>query len=170
VLVLTGVAHGAQSCDSTITSTTPTTRFTVAKDGTVVDTATGLTWKQCTEGQTYSADTSTCSGTADTYNWQQALQRAQAVNQGKGGNAAGYNDWRVPNVKELRSIVEQACREPAVDPSNRLFPLTRSAFYWSSSPAAGTVGQAWGVDFTDGSASLQSMTEPSYLRLVRGGL
>lgn len=174
LLALTGAAQGTQTCDSTISPSAPATRFVnTLRNGTVVDTATGLTWKKCSEGQTYESLANSCSGQADTFSWQQALQRAQAVDGGGTGNTAGYagqNDWRVPNIKELRSLVEQSCREPAIDPSKTLFPLTRSGLYWSSSPYAGAVGQAWGVDFTDGSAAPVTMGTPGYLRLVRGGL
>lgn len=175
-LTLAGAAQGAQTCDTSITPSAPTDRFNGAlRDGTVDDNGTGLTWKKCSEGQTYNLDSNTCSGTAATYDWQGALQQAQAVNRqqdsaGKAVGFAGHTDWRVPNIKELRSLVEQSCQDPAIDPTNKLFPLTPSGWYWSSSPFVRNTGDAWGVDFTDGSATSQPMTTQGYLRLVRGGL
>lgn len=166
-----GTAHGAQTCDPAVTATSPDSRLNnSAKDGTVSDTATGLMWKKCSEGQTYNSDTGTCSHAAATYTWQQALQRAQAVNQGTAGESLGHTDWRVPNIKELRSLVEQACEDPAIN--TNAFPLTPSSpgLYWSSSPSRKTIGKAWGVDFSLGSASPAPMASPAYLRLVRGGL
>jgi len=53
-----------------ITETAPASRFTVNANQTVVDTATGLMWKQCAQGQSGS----NCSGTVTGLNWQQALQ------------------------------------------------------------------------------------------------
>lgn len=164
-------AHGAQTCDTAVTATSPDSRLNNrAKDGTLTDTATGLMWKMCSEGQTYNADTNTCSGASATYTWKQALQRARAVNQGAAGQGLGHTDWRVPNIKELRSLVEQACQDPAINAS--AFPLTPSSpgLYWSSSPSRKTLGDAWGTDFTFGSADLAPMASPAYLRLVRGGL
>ncbi|HKJ21732.1 MAG TPA: DUF1566 domain-containing protein [Gammaproteobacteria bacterium] len=174
VLALPGGAQGAQTCDTTITPTSPDSRFNAAlRDGTVIDKITGLTWKKCSEGQTYNVDANTCSGNAVPYTWPKALQRAREVNQGgagKTGGYAGYTDWRVPNIKELRSLVEQACRDPAINPHKTIFPLSPSALYWSSSPFARTVGEAWGVDFTSGEATFESMANPGFVRLVRGGL
>jgi hypothetical protein len=92
----------AQKCNTTIPPTTPTNRFTVNNNDTVSDTQTGLMWKKCSEGQSGA----NCSmGNAKAYTWQLALQQAQTVN--KNGSFAGYSDWRVPNIKELLSIIEK---------------------------------------------------------------
>ena len=58
-------------------------------DGTITDEATDLTWSQ--------AD----SGTG--MNWEEALAWVQTMNE---ENYLGYDDWRLPNVKELQSIVD----------------------------------------------------------------
>ena len=70
-------------------------------DGTITDTATGLMWLQKD------------SGTAMT--WQQALAYAEA------STVDGYSDWRLPNAKELQSIVDytRSPDTPARRPSTR---------------------------------------------------
>lgn len=155
----------AQTCNTTnIEATTPTTRFTDNGDGTVTDKTTGLMWKKCSEGQT-GAD---CTGDAAiASSWQGALKRAQDVNSGDEGFAAGHNDWRVPNIKELQSIVEEQCYDPAINLS--VFPNTPSGWCWSSSPYAGDGNGAWVVGFDGGGDGWYVKGFNGYVRLVRSG-
>lgn len=129
LLVVFPLASAAQSCklDSTH-ATTPTSQFTDNGDGTVTDNKTGLIWKKCSEGQTYSL--SGCSGGALTYTWKEALNQAQVTN--NTGGFLNYTDWRVPNINELRSIAEKQCWEPTINLT--IFPNTPSNWFWSSSP------------------------------------
>ena len=111
------------SCDNENTSiTATTTHLTDNTDGTITDPETGLIWKKCSEGQTWSSAGNSCSGVADTgsYNWAQALIRAQEVNAGTEGQSFSQTDWRLPNIKELASIVELRCFSPAIN--NTVFP------------------------------------------------
>ena len=71
------------------------------ENGTVSDLATGLMWQQADEGFMY--------------DWENALLYAENL------NLAAYSDWRLPNAKELQSIVDysrspQTSDSPAVDP------------------------------------------------------
>ncbi len=103
-----GGALGAQVCKyDSIPATAPASRFTDNGDGTVTDQASGLQWKRCSEGQDWSGGT--CTGSAGGYTWQQALQRADTA------SFAGKGDWRLPNINELTSIVEEACYAAAID-------------------------------------------------------
>lgn len=168
LLMLTGESQ-AQTCSSSIPPTTPTSRFTDNGDGTVTDSATGLMWKQCSEGQT-TAGAGGCSGTASAFTWQQALQRAQQVNAGAAGQPLGYADWRVPNIKELISLVERACTSPAINIG--LFPPvpTSEAFgFWSASPQADFLGAAWVMFIGLGESGYDNESVGNYVRLVRGG-
>jgi Protein of unknown function (DUF1566) len=161
VLILLPVIVSAQTCQTaSIPATTPTSRFTVNNNGTVSDSKTGLMWKKCSEGQS-GADCS--GGSAATYTWQQALQQAQTVN--NGGGFAGYSDWRVPNVKELVSITEKQCVEPAINLT--VFPNTPSNWFWSSSPYASYSYYAWIVDFNSGYSSSNYKSNNNNVRLVR---
>ncbi len=168
--LLSPVVGHAQTCDSaTIPATTPTSQFTDNSNGTVTDNKTGLTWKRCSEGQTW--NNSTCMSNAATYTWQNALKRAQTVNSGIG--FAGKKDWRVPNIKELRSIVERQCNDPAINLT--IFPNTLSTtVFWSSSPTdlyGDNDGKtAWVIYSDDGHGRWIGKNKNASVRLVRGGL
>lgn len=153
-----------QTCQTdNIPATTPSARFTVHGDGTVTDKATGLMWKQCSEGQSGS-DCAT--GAASGYTWRFALQRAATVNS---NGFAGYSDWRLPNIKELRSIVERQCIEPSINLT--VFPATPVAWFWSSSLVVAYDGNAfvWRVNFNSGSELWDTKDYTLAERLVRSG-
>jgi len=155
----------AQTCHpESIPASTPDSQLQDNGDSTVTDLKTGLMWKQCVEGQSGS---DCARGSAETFSWQQALQRAQTVN--SSGGFAGFTDWRLPNIKELRSLVEQQCQDPAINMTR--FPATSSDGVWSSSAVAGYAGYssfAWDVNFYIGNFTLSSMDYYHQLRLVRG--
>ena len=156
-----GIVHAAlaQTCQfHSFPDFTQDHRFTVA-NGMVTDTKTGLIWKLCSEGQA-GADCSV--GAAKTYRWKRALLQAKAVNV-KG--FAGYRDWRLPNIKELRSIVEYQCVSPAIN--TMIFANAISNIYWSSSPYAGNGYSAWTVGFNDGYDGAEAKSNGFYVRLVR---
>ena len=136
-------------------------------DGTVSDAKTGLVWKKCSEGQSWNAASNSCDSSAVTYNWQGALQQAQDVNAGLAGENLGKTDWRVPNIKELASIVEQKCWSPAINVF--VFPSTPSSSYWSSSPVAFGSNFAWYVYFGYGNDNASYKNDNGYVRLVRSG-
>ncbi len=99
-----------QTCNSAIPFSTPDSQLTDNGNGTITDTATGLMWKKCLEG----ISGQQCdSGSVLTFTWQGALERPGVVN--GGGGFAGQTDWRLPNIKELRSIVEEKCYQPAIN-------------------------------------------------------
>lgn len=78
---------------------------------------------------------------------------------------ASYSNWRLPNVKKLRSIVDNTCYSPTID--LRVFPGTESNYCWSSSPHAYFSDYAWGVGFYDGLVSSSSKASTGYVRCVR---
>lgn len=161
VLLFSTATAIAQTCKpDSIKATTQTSRFTDNGDGTVTDLVNGLMWKKSSEGQ---ADD--CSGSATTYTWREALMKAKYLN--SNGGFAGYTDWRLPNIKELHSLVEERCYDPAINLS--VFPNTPPGLYWSSSPVAADSFVAWSVDFLHGNDSLSYKINYNYVRLVRGG-
>ncbi|WP_082876835.1 DUF1566 domain-containing protein [Hydrogenophaga crassostreae] len=104
----------------------------------VVDAATGLVWARCSIGQGWVGNG--CSGTPAQYTHEQALEIAKST-----------NGWRLPNVKELASIIDRGCFQPAID--TVAFPSS-GGVYWTSSPFNGAGGPgAWLVDFVYGYAS-----------------
>jgi hypothetical protein len=160
ILMLIALPSNGQTCNPSITQSTPAGQFTI-NDGTVTDNQTTLTWMRCSLGQAWDAGSSSCTGTASRYNWQNALTAANST------DFAGQNDWRLPNIKELKSITEQACYDPAIN--DTIFPNTRSDYYWSSSPYAGYDDYAWVVSFRIGVDSYSGKSVSRYVRLVRGG-
>ena len=138
--------------------------FTVSAHGTeVTDGRTGLVWRRCAEGM--AANGGSCTGTASTFTHEQAMVRArdQATNTGVA--------WRLPNVKELASIVDRSKSNPAID--TVAFPATPNNWFWSSSPSVGRVYGAWLVDFSVGyvgyDVTSETRGDASYVRLVRAG-
>jgi uncharacterized repeat protein (TIGR02543 family) len=140
--------------------TTPTADFdTTATDGTVIHAKTGLMWKRCAEGQTWNA--SDCTGIAIFFDWLGAL--AWAAN----STFAGYTDWRLPNVKELQSIVETCGYGPTINQT--IFPATPVSRFWSASGYGPVPAGAWLVFFFDGLVDANGKSYGFPVRLVRGG-
>lgn len=92
-------------------------------NGTITDQASGLMWTQ--------------SDSRKGMNWQQALKYAENF------KLAGYSDWRLPNAKELQSIVDYS-RSPdttasaAINPIFKVSAITNEGgkkdfpYYWTS--------------------------------------
>jgi len=141
-------------CREDVPQTAPAERFTDNQDGTVTDLWTGLQWHKCTVGQGFNDQTNRCDGDAASFtDVPSAQQFVLDLNNGDG--AAGHNDWRVPNVKELASIVEYACIGPAVrqtvfeDIENASFYITNTdagnSLYWSVYLSLGSVDRSVGT-------------------------
>lgn len=147
-----------------VIESTPTSDFTDIdfNSDAVTHTKTGLIWKHCAEG--LSGD-GCGTGSATPMTWVNALKAANTANSAA---FAGYRDWRLPNKKELESIVESCGYSPAI---NRFaFPAmpVLSAF-WSGSSSATDPSWAWYVDFEDGITSEDDKLLSLFVRLVRGG-
>lgn len=138
--------------------------FVYSTDGAeVTDLATGLTWRRCAEGMNWvvavPASSSTCLGTASTFTHETALQHA--ASEATATNLA----WRLPNVKELTSIVNTDRFSPAVDSS--VFPATPNNFFWASTPDVTVSGSAWTVYFLNGTVGYITRDGNYSARLVR---
>ena len=124
-------------------------------DGTISDTTTGLMWEQKTDdGGIQDKDS--------TFTWEEALAYCENL------LSAGYNDWRLPNINELQSIVDYEHAVPAID--ILYFPNTMLTAYWSATTRGSTVYSAWGVNSGYGNVSSRDKPTLYHVRAVRGGL
>lgn len=152
------------ACNAAAPATTPDDAFTLNGNGTVTHLDTGLTWKLCAEGQTWNAEDGSCVGGGLTYTWSEALQVPSTLN--VSGGYAGYNDWRLPNIKELRSLVETQCHSPAIN--DTVFNHSPALTFVTSTPSV-VDGYVTVVNFLNGEDETGRRYLPFYLRLVRGG-
>ncbi|MBF0102789.1 MAG: DUF1566 domain-containing protein [Desulfobacterales bacterium] len=121
-------------------------------NGTITDSATGLMWMQDDSG--YLKAGSNADGKM---NWKEALEWAEHL------EYAGYSDWRLPNAKELQSIVDYS-KSPATTNSAAIDPMfkvsliideggeTNYPFYWSSTTHANIMNGANAVYVAFGEA------------------
>ncbi|MEE9310433.1 MAG: DUF1566 domain-containing protein [Cocleimonas sp.] len=157
-------------CNTAMPESTPSSDFTYLTGGMVTHNPTGLTWSRCLYGQTLHDNGTaniftddTCTNTPFSRNWRQALDIAESSEFG------GHTDWRVPNLKELKSIVEYQCSSPALN--TEVFPDGSSSVVWTSSPVVNysTASYAWFVDFDGGFDSWNYRNYSKRVRLVRSG-
>jgi hypothetical protein len=145
-----------------IPNNTPNSRYEIHDDGTVTDTHTGLMWQRCLLGIDSSANN--CNGSISQLNWQEALQAADD------SVLAGYNDWRLPNVNELLSLVARDRMSPSIN--QEVFPGTLTGNHWTSSPSpqdsSNSSGRSFYVNFTFGYDSTTPRNNTKWVRLVRG--
>ena len=97
------------------------------------------------------------------FGWADAFSYASDLN--AAGGFAGYVDWRLPNVKELLSLVERQCLSPAINAA--VFPDTVvETPFWSSTPD--NIVSVYLVDFRDGAHDKgRRLTGDYLLRLIR---
>jgi hypothetical protein len=155
----TSLVFSQQTCrtEVEVNSTTPSSRYIDNNDGSITDTQTSLMWQKCEMGV---SGLNCDQGVATVTNWQFGLELANS------NDFLGFTDWRLPNIRELKSLVERRCYNPAINLS--LFPNTSSSFALSSSPGTGAIEYFNKVDFTDGnSLGLEVNNVPGSVRLVR---
>lgn len=79
----------------------------------------------------------------------------------------GHTDWRVPTIKELKTLVDRSNYSPSINTT--YFPSTISNVYWSSTTRATYTDYARQVFFTYGTEDNNFKSGSNYVRAVRGG-
>jgi hypothetical protein len=147
-----------------------TLSYTDNGDGTITDNNTGLTWeKKSLDGTIHDENT--------IYTWTDAV----AVHV-SGLNAlafGGHSDWRLPNVRELQSILNYESFGPAVSAvfhtgcvagcAISACSCTASSNYWSSTSFSPDPAFAWFVDFSGATVNRDGKLQANRVRAVRGG-
>jgi hypothetical protein len=148
------------------------------------DNVTGLIWEVKT--------TSGLRSSAHTYSWYSTDATSNGGNAGVdlGGACAGgsgcdtekfvadvntialctYTDWRMPSLRELKSLVDFSVpatwAAPTIDAN--YFPNTQISYFWTANNYSAVSNFAWTVYFYDGVSKAQYKTDGHYVRLVRG--
>ena len=171
-----------------------TLSYTDNGDGTITDNTTGLMWEKKDDSggihdkdntYTWCADVSPANGLCDngTNSMDGTMVTTLLATLNGGGGFAGFTDWRIPNARELQSIVDYEVVNPSVaaafhqsvtctgctDVTAATCSCTQSDFYWSSTTYQFSLAGAWGVDFFDGGAGAFDKIFDFYVRAVRGG-
>jgi len=156
-------ASYAQICQTdNLPQTTPVENTTIINTDIVQDNVTKLEWQRCAYGQI--ATSTSCEGSVQKINWQTALQTAQSLG----------NGWRLPNVKELASIIDYQCFAPPAN--STIFPDTptsEDSGFWTSTPAQRNIPSEeitptiWFFDLAHGHLQRKPHDETNYARFVR---
>lgn len=129
----------------------PNPRFSDNGDGTVTDFLTGLIWLKnanCYSTRLWSIALSDCNNLAD------------ASCGLTDGSIAG--DWRLPNAKELQSLIDYSRTNPVL-PTVHPFSNVQSDLYWTSTSYPGAPTMAWGVNMNAGNINYyNSSSDPGY--------
>jgi hypothetical protein len=133
----------------------PVPRFTDNGDGTVIDNLTGLMWAK---------DANLNNGKMT---WNDAIDYANNLSLGSDGCGLSYTDWRLPNVRELQTLIDYSNHGPSL-PSGHPFSNVQSSYYWSSTANAfNTTTTAWYVYMNVGNVNYNGKTVSTYVWPVR---
>ncbi|SLM28582.1 exported hypothetical protein [Desulfamplus magnetovallimortis] len=116
-------------------------------NGTVTDKGTGLIWQQTDDGVERT--------------WEEALEYCESL------TLDTKSDWRLPNIRELETIVDDSLYGPAINTD--YFKNAKSDVYWSGSTLANYTDYAWNVYFISGNVDYYYKTDDYYVRCVRSG-
>jgi len=133
----------------------PVPRFTDHGNGTVTDNMTGLMWVKAPHSLSSNS-------VAQTWN--------NAIDFCNGLTFAGHSDWRLPNVRELQSLIRYGARVGGLAlPSGHPFTGVQSDYYWSSSTHADFTDDAWVVYLNYGNVGDGNKASTIYVWPVRAG-
>ncbi|MCX6148066.1 MAG: DUF1566 domain-containing protein [Candidatus Kapabacteria bacterium] len=120
--------------------------FTDNGNGTITDNLTNLIWQKIT----YS----------DSLTWEQALAFSDSL------TYSGFNDWRLPNIKELQSLNDESIINPSIDKT--IFTNIGIKKYWSSTTLPNQTAKAWYLHTQFGITTYDNKTARNMIICVRG--
>ena len=116
----------------------------------LIDSKTGLMWQDNSATKNTKKD------------WQGALDFCSEL------RLAGYDDWRLPTIKELETVVGVSPRN--MDMKKGFKNVGGSGYYWSSSAHESNEAFAWMMNFKRGYEYNNYKTYERHVRCVRGRL
>jgi len=131
----------------------PSPRFTDNGNETVTDNQTGLVW-----GKDASLRVGYIGG------WNEAIDYCNGLSLG------GHDDWRLPTVKELQSLIDSGHCDPALSSGHPFTGVQSDAGYWSSTTSAQWTGLTWVVSLEYGHTWQSEKGTACGVLPVRGGL
>ena len=126
----------------------PVPRFVANANGTVTDRLTGLMW---------SRNANQAKGPAE---WEEAVSGAASCREG------GFADWRLPNRRELESLLDLDRFNPAL-PEGHPFTEVQSSYYWTSTTTANSEDDAWVIHLYIGFVTKDDKAGTHYVWYVR---
>jgi len=151
------VARFGEDSDYQVSGTQPSYAIysPVGVSSVTVDNLTGLMWVTNPVDAAISAS----------YTWENAITACESL------SYAGYEDWRLPNITELISIVDYgAAAAPRIN--GAYFMNTQAVYYWSSTTNGAYTPNAWNISFNDGNmgggGGEGDKAALNYIRCVRG--
>jgi len=165
--VTQGFTYGKLACSDCMFDTSGCTNSRFVDNGlTVVDNQTGLEWEKKDEaGGLHDKD--------NFYTWNQAMGDWISDVNGRSADGqthidpfAGHTDWRLPQIDELRTILDCNFGPPCIDP---IFGPTVASLYWSATTDSNDPTFAWVALFFSGNARFGGKASDSYVRAVRAG-
>jgi hypothetical protein len=137
----------------------PNPRFFYNSAVASTDLLTGLTWARDAGTPTHGL----CTGGIKT--WSEALAYIECLNS---NNYAGASDWRLPNRKELFSLIDRSQINPPL-PSENYFVNVELGNYWTSTTYRYDTSRAWMVSMRHAWTDPIDKTGVAYVWPVRGG-
>ena len=119
---------------------------------TVLDHLTGLVWSRDVNPGQFPCT------------WLQALEAIRKLNRDR---YCGFADWRLPNRRELRSLMDYQALKPSL-PANHPFTNVFIHWYWTSTTAAIHPGYAWYVHLEGARMFYGNKTQEALFWPVRG--
>ena len=150
-------------------------RFVEEKNGTIIDTLTKLIWLQNTNCVGKKRDWETASKDVEELNEHGTMNNNDCgdISNNVSDNGSHQTDWRLPDLKELQSLLVPPKKLTFSDSDNEfLFPNVMNDYYWSSTLYYDSnnpdTEQAWYIHIDSGDININDKSEQYYVWPVRG--